>query len=196
MTMQRAYSVLEIKALDDDAREITGIASTPSVDRMGDVVEPKGAEFKLPIPFLWQHDPDKPIGNVTRAKVTSSGIEVGIKLVKVEEEGSLKSRLDEAWQSIKAGLVRGLSIGFQSLESARIDGTYGLRFSKWQWLELSAVTIPANADASIQTIKAIDRNLRAASGMSQREAVRLIQPGDSGTTKSAAGGAVKLIKGS
>jgi hypothetical protein len=61
-------------------------------------------------------------------------------------------------------LVRGLSIGFQPLEHARIEGTYGYRFMKWLWLELSAVTIPANADASIQTIKSLDVGRPAATG--------------------------------
>ena len=30
----RAYSVLEIKSVDDDAREIRGIATTPAPDRV------------------------------------------------------------------------------------------------------------------------------------------------------------------
>src|SRR5690606_20888959 len=74
------------------------------------------------------------------------------------------------------GLVRGLSIGFKGVESARIDGTYGIRFLKWLWLELSAVTIAANGDCSIQTIKAIDSAQRAASG-------RAGLPGASGSTQ-------------
>ena len=35
-----------------------------------------------------------------------------------------------------------------ALESARIDDTYSYRFMKWMWLELSAVTVPANSEAS------------------------------------------------
>lgn len=41
---------------------ITGTASTPTTDRMGDVVEPMGAKFKTPMPLLWQHESDKPVG--------------------------------------------------------------------------------------------------------------------------------------
>ena len=55
--MNRAYSLLTLKAVDEDARIITGMATTPTPDRLQDVVEPRGAQFKLPIPFLWQHDP-------------------------------------------------------------------------------------------------------------------------------------------
>ncbi|MCV4343244.1 phage major capsid protein [Pseudomonas capsici] len=184
--MNRAYSLLEIKAVDDDARVITGIATTPSPDRMDDVVEPKGAQFKLPIPFLWQHNHDQPVGHVTKATVTDAGIEVTVELAKVEEPGTLKDRLDEAWQSIKAKLVRGLSIGFSPIESANIDGSWGRRFLKWEWLELSAVTVPANAGASIQTIKSIDRELRAATGINALPVVRIKPAGAPATiTKSA-----------
>lgn len=157
MTMQRGYSLLTIKSVDEDARVITGLATTPSPDRVGDIVEPKGAQFQLPIPLLWQHDHSQPIGHVTAAKVTAKGIEITAKLAKVEEDGVLKDRLDEAWQSMKAGLVRGLSIGFKPLESARLEDSYGYRFIKWLWLELSAVTIPANGDCSIATVKTLDR---------------------------------------
>lgn len=191
--MNRAYSVLDIKAVDDEKRVITGIATTPATDRMDDVVEPKGAQFKLPIPFLWQHRHSEPIGHVTDAKVSAKGIEVTVQLAKIEEAGTLKDRLDEAWQSIKAGLVRGLSIGFAPIESANIDGSWGQRFLKWEWLELSAVTIPANAEASIQTIKSIDTAQRAASGQKQRGAVRLITPGDSGTNRADRRKSIQLI---
>jgi HK97 family phage major capsid protein/HK97 family phage prohead protease len=161
---QRAYSTLEVKGVDEEKREIEGMASTPSTDRMGDIVEPDGAEFKLPLPLLWQHNSREPIGQVVSAKVTKDGISVRAKFAQVSEPGKLKDRLDEAWQSVKAGLVRGLSIGFRSLEDANIKDTFGIRFIKWEWLELSAVTIPANVEASITAIKSADQALRAASG--------------------------------
>src|SRR5688572_21518042 len=100
----RAYSLLDIKSYDDEKRTITGIATTPTTDRMGDIVESDGAEFSLPIPFLWQHDHSQPIGHVTEAKVTKKGILITAQIKRVDEEGALKNRLDEAWQSVKHGL--------------------------------------------------------------------------------------------
>lgn len=178
--MNRAYSIIDLKTVDEDRRVLTGIATTPEPDRMGDIVEPQGAVFKLPIPLLWQHDSKQPIGHVTKAKVTADGIEVEASLIKIDEPGRLKDRLDEAWQSLKAGLVRGFSIGFNDLESAFIRDTYALHFLKWEWLELSAVTIPANADASIQTIKSCDVGRPAASGDGRRIAHT---PGATGTLR-------------
>jgi HK97 family phage prohead protease len=185
--MNRAYSTLQIKAVSETngKRTFTGIASTPSTDRMGDVVEPKGAQFKLPIPLLWQHDSRDPIGWITAAKVTDKGIEVEGEVASFDEEGELKQRLLKAWQMLKSKLVRGLSIGFNSLESARIDGTFGIKFLKWEWLELSCVTIAANQDASITAIKSIDDALLAATGRGQGRG-RQEQPGASGTQQRAA----------
>jgi HK97 family phage major capsid protein/HK97 family phage prohead protease len=121
---------------------------------MQDIVEPKGAQFKLPMPFLWQHNHADPIGWITKAKVTKEGIEVEGEVADIPETGELKSRLLKAWQMIKNGLVRGLSIGFSVLEHGWIESTGGMHILKWNWLELSAVTIPANEEATIVAIKA------------------------------------------
>jgi HK97 family phage prohead protease len=172
MEMKRAYSLFEVKAMNDDRRELEGIATTPTPDRMGDIVEPKGAVFNLPIPLVWQHDAGKPVGEVYSAKVTNNGISVKARIVKVDEPGTLKERLDEVWQTIKHKLVKGFSIGFSPLESAQIKDTFSYRFTSWEWLELSLVTIPANSEATIQVVKSIDSELRAASDQ-RRGIVRL-----------------------
>jgi HK97 family phage major capsid protein len=160
----RAYSLLEIKSFDEEQRLIRGIATTPQTDLQDDIVEPRGATFKLPIPFLFAHDSRQPLGHVQKAEVTDAGIEVEVKLIKVPEPGKLKDRLDEAWQSIKYGLIKGLSIGFKDEESEPIKGSAGRRITRWSWLELSAVVVAANQAASITAIKEIDSHYRAASG--------------------------------
>ena len=76
-------------------------------------------------------------------------------------QASLKDRLDEAWQSIKLGLVRAVSIGFQPIKYAFLKDGSGMEFSEWEWLELSAVTIPANSEATINIIRSIDSEVRA-----------------------------------
>jgi HK97 family phage major capsid protein len=157
----RAWSVFEVKAVNDDERIIEGYASTPTPDRRGDVMEPMGAEFDLPQPFLWQHDQERPIGEVFEAKPQKDGIYIRARVSKVEEPGRLKDRLDEAWQSIKHKLVRGLSIGWSPLEAAPMKSG-GLHVLKWIWAETSAVTVPMNAEASILRIKELDL---AASGL-------------------------------
>lgn len=174
--MNRAYSLMTLKAVDEEQRTLTGIASTPAPDRADDIMVPEGAKFTLPMPFLWQHEHDEPIGHVIDAKVTPAGIAVTVKIASVSEEGKLKERLDEAWQSIKAGLVKGLSIGFRGIETAQIEGSWGIKFLQWDWYELSAVTIPCNVNASILSVKSADRKQLAALGKSVAPVIRLGKP--------------------
>ena len=152
---QKAYSFMQVKSVNDEERIITGVASTVTADRYDDIMEPAGAEFVLPMPFLWQHSHSQPIGEVIAAEIKEGSIEVQIKIAQIADEGKLKERIEEAWQSIKNGLVKGLSIGFRGKEVAEIQGTWGLHFIKWEWYELSAVTVPANADCTITSIKSL-----------------------------------------
>ena len=146
--MQRATTLLMIRKADEDAREISGIASTPTPDRYGDVIESAGAVFSTPLPLLWMHDHTKAIGSVTLGAASTAGVAFAARIAKIDAAGPLKDRVDEAWQSIKTGLLRAVSIGFRPLESEPMKSG-GTRFTKWEWLELSLVTIPANPDALI-----------------------------------------------
>lgn len=190
--MNRAYSVLQTKSIDEEQRVITGIASAPEVDRVGDVVEPLGVTYKNPMPLLWHHRHDKPVGTVEFDMPTVDGVKFTARLPKVEEAGALKDRVDEAWQSIKAGLIRAVSIGFRPLADGMepIKGG-GMRFTKTEVFELSLVTIPACSAAVIQAIKSIDQqHLAPASGPAADPAPA---PGVSGHTKAAPVGPVSLI---
>ena len=177
---RRAYSYLTIKSVSEDRRIIRGIATTPATDRVGDIVEPMGVKFTNPMPFLWQHDASKPIGTVKFDKPTKDGITFEAELPILDEPGTLKDRVDEAWQSIKLGLVRAVSIGFRAVEYAFLDEG-GIRFVKSEVYELSAVTIPAqpeaimtsikNMDATgVAIIKSFDPNAPAATGTIERPA--------------------------
>lgn len=177
--MTQAYSILTVKAVDEDKRVIRGVATTPGVDRVGDIVEPLGVTFKNPLPFLWQHMHDKPIGTVKFDTPTADGINFEAELPTIAEEGPLRDRIEEAWQSIKSGLVRAVSIGFRAVEYAWMDDG-GIRFIKTEVYELSAVTIPANAQAlitgtsksldaaAVAQIKSFDTNAPAATGRPER----------------------------
>jgi HK97 family phage prohead protease len=166
----RAYSVLKVKAVDADARTITGVATTPSVDRVGDIIDPLGVKFTNPMAFLWQHDHQKPVGTCEFGTATAAGIPFMAKITDPAsvESASLKDRLQEAWDSLKTGLVRAVSIGFRPIEYAFMDAG-GIRYIETEVFELSAVTIPANADAIIDTIKSMDRTLRQQAGVADPE---------------------------
>ena len=180
MKIERAYSLLEVKSIDEGKRLITGIASTPEMDRVGDIVDPMGAKFAAEIPLLWQHMHDKPVGIAEFGKATKKGIPFSASIATIAEPGPLKDLVDMAWQSVKAKLVRGVSIGYRAIKYD-IMSEGGLNFRETEIYELSLVTIPANASATIQSIKTFG---------SRKDSVRLIARQQPRDTK----GAIQLIR--
>lgn len=153
-TTELAYALLEVKALDPAARTFTGVASTPDVDRQNARIDPAGITFTNPVPLLFHHDRTQPIGTATFAAPTADGLTFTAAIPVVGEPGRLKDRVDEAWHSIKAGILKGVSIGFRVVgDGVRMLKDGGVTFSAIEVLELSLVTIPANERASILTVK-------------------------------------------
>jgi len=155
--IERAYSVLRIKAIQPKERRITGIASTPEPDRAGDVIESLGIEFVNPVPLLLFHNTRAPVGLVTFDPPTAEGLTFTADLPTVAEPGTLRDRVEEAWQSLNAGLLPAVSIGFRSLEDTFIRETGAIRFLRTEVVELSLVTVPMNADAKITSVRSIVR---------------------------------------
>lgn len=186
--MKRAYSIVEnIRAAEEgDERVIRGIATTPSVDRMGDVIEPMGVQVAGDIPLFLYHDSWQTVGRARLGKATKDGIPFEARLPLVKEMGRLKDRVDEAWQMLKYRLITGVSIGFNATDTAAMkEGGY--RFLKTEVLELSLVPIPANAEALITTVKSICEGHRAALGPPPDQHGR---PGASGHHSGAPSGAL------
>jgi len=156
--VQRAYALITKSGFEQSEGGVIvrGTATTPSPDRYGDEVMPLGAEYKLPLSFLWQHMSAKPVGNVRAASLSADGIDFEAFMPEPSKSAALIERYQEARESVELGLVRGVSIGFRALPNGFevIDHErFSLRFTKWEWLELSLVTIPANAEATIDNVK-------------------------------------------
>jgi hypothetical protein len=151
----RASTLLMIRSALEDLREISDIASTPmpdpTPDRYGDVIAPLGV---TPLPLLVAHEHTKSIGSVVLGAASKTGIAFKAVIAKIEQAGPLKTLCDDAWASVKNGLLRSVSIGFRPLESTPIQGG-GVRFTKWEWLELLLVAISANPDAMITDARAM-----------------------------------------
>jgi HK97 family phage prohead protease len=154
--------LMEVKFIGN-GRRIRGFASTADVDLMGDVVMPAGMVTKLPIPLLWQHRHDEPIGTVLVAEIRKDGIWIEAALT----EGIALA--DDALKLIEARSVDAFSIGFLPLESEPMSNG-GMRFKKWRMTEVSAVSVPANPNARIA--RQIDGTVRL---QSTRGAVRLVK---------------------
>lgn len=180
MNAQRAYSLFEVKAVDAERRTFSGWATTPATDRVGDNINPLGAKFTNPLVLLHQHDHDKPIGRVTFQPPTAKGIKFDAEIPVVQEPGVFKDRVDMAWDEIRHGVVRAVSIGFRAQKYAyKEDG--GIDFQEIEIYELSTVSVPALPEAVITSVKSMDGTRLSP------DLVKLIRSADSG-------GSVKLIR--
>ncbi len=158
---KQAHALFEVKSIDEERRLIVGIASTPDPDHSGDEMDPKGAQFALPMPLRWEHQ--STVGEVFAAEVTAAGIQIQARIPVVKEAGALKDQVDFAWQSVKYKLARGLSIGWKPIEAVK-NKAGGLSVRKWFWGETSIVSIPMNARATISLVKSTDAAHLAALG--------------------------------
>ncbi len=162
----RAYSVLQVRSVNSEQRTFSGWATTPAVDRVGDNNDPMGLTFSAKTVLLWQHDHKLPVGWVKFGKPTLKGLPFDGEFPTVEEAGTLRDRVDEAWQSVKYGIVTAVSVGFRALKDGAErmkDG--GIRFNQAEILELSLVSVPANSQAIITAIKSADRAALASAGL-------------------------------
>ena len=161
MVLNRAYSLLEIRSVDETARRITGIATTPQPDRLGDIIEPLGASYVKEIPLLLHHRRDTPVGVARLAPASSEGIAFEAEIATVDEPGAVKTETDRAWHSLVHKLIRGVSIGFRPRgswdEAIEVMKGGGLKFLKTEILELSLVTVPANQHATLALVKSLDQ---------------------------------------
>lgn len=149
---------IKLTGAEDDKAvgTIEGYASVFNImDRGGDIVLPGAfkrtlADWKkkkqLP-PMLWQHDPHTPIGVWTDLVEDEHGLKVvGELIMEVGQAATVRAL-------IKAGAVRGLSIGYQSKE-ASLDRATGARLLKAVDLwEISPVTFPMLPEAQIGGVK-------------------------------------------
>lgn len=154
--MNRMYSILDVKNVDENRRTFSGMATTPSLDRVNDSVNSLGAKFAKEIPLLHAHKSDQPIGVVRLGKPTKSGIPFEAEIPVINEPPTLKERVDVAYGEIRHGLVRAVSIGFRPLSSPSLNKSGGYDFDDVEIMELSTVAIPAQAEALIHTIKSFD----------------------------------------
>lgn len=168
----KAWSLLEVKEVSDEQRVIRGMATTPRVDRVGDIVDPMGM-YALGNPKLHlYHSHNLPVGSVKFGKPTKAGIPFEAHIPEVKEEGTIRERVNEAWHSVKYKLLDAVSIGFRPDrdEVELMPDGGGLLFKKWEMLELSLVGVPANPDAVISAFKSADAGeIREALGVTKSD---------------------------
>ena len=148
-----------IKSIAPDGT-FEGLAATyGNVDLGGDLIEPGAfsktlAEKNGEVPILWQHDAREPIG-LGKLSDTSQGLVV-------HGELALESPVaQKAYGLLKRGVLKGLSIGYDTIKAQAGEGAR--RLSELKLWEISLVTFPMNEMAMVTGVKSIDYGRRSAS---------------------------------
>lgn len=150
----------EIKGLTDDGTfEGYGSMFGGEPDAYGDVVVKgafkksisKGGRNGFGIAMLYQHDPKQPIGTWQMLKEDDQGLYVKGKLIRGVQKA------DEAYLLMKEKALRGLSIGYDTLDHEIVEDKkrntrtrYLKEVNLW---EISPVTFPALVRAQITNVK-------------------------------------------
>ena len=178
LLVKASHGEIQIKAVDDAPEgTIEGYGSKFGlVDSYGETVL-KGAfkeslrewrKRKRPIPMLWQHRSDQPIGGWH----TYEEDDVGLKLVGLLNLETQRGK--EAWSDVKAQNVGGLSIGYYEIDADPwgVDATEPRRLKKLDLRETSVVTFPALREAQIDAVKA---RIARGEALTEREFERFLR---------------------
>lgn len=160
----RSFELKNIKANGEPEGAFEGYASTfGNVDSYGDTIAPGAFDATLARgserPLLWCHDPAEPIGKVA-LEADGEGLYCrGTLLMSLQ-------RAREVHELMKAGIARGLSIGFyvrkwQEMHTGRV-------LQEVDIVEVSATPFPANPLATIESVRAA-RAAQAAEGGPQHQ---------------------------
>lgn len=154
--MKHMTTGLEIKSLDEGG-SFSGYASVFGIqDLDGDVIV-KGAfgntlrkarETNRMPKMLWQHDTAQIIGKWQEMTEDDRGLHVKGSLILDVERGR------EAYALMKAGVLDGMSVGFNIRDAGRSEG--GRVIEEVDLWEVSLVTWGANQEARISNVKAKD----------------------------------------
>lgn len=128
-------------------RQVRAVITQQAPDRKNDIVVVAGVDmsnYKLNPIVLWGHDDRAPIANCIALETSSDKI---VATIQFPAPGT-SSRVDEIYDLIAAGVVRGVSIGLAVLDLEPISGG-GYRLTATELLEISFVTIPANPNALV-----------------------------------------------
>lgn len=158
LLVKASHGELSLKE-DGQPGEIGGYGSVfNAVDSYGETVVPgafakslKGwRKLKRPIPMLWQHRSDQPIGVWDDFEEDGHGLKLAGRINLETQRGQ------EAWSDIKMKAVTGLSIGFYEVKADPWDfaSQEPRKLIELDLRETSPVTFPALKEAQIDAVKA------------------------------------------
>ncbi|WP_185802967.1 HK97 family phage prohead protease [Pontivivens nitratireducens] len=160
------HAFLETKFATSDDGAISGVAWKFSMpDRIGDVIGKSAFDgVAVPLPMLFGHDGNDPIGVWEKAAPEGDELRLTGRLLVNDVP-----RAREVHALVKAGAVRGISIGF-SIKGAEPRKGGGRTIKKLELLEASLVVIPMHPGAQVSSAKSAVRALQLAAALNRATA--------------------------
>jgi len=158
--MEHKTLAFEVKAIDYEGRTLEGFAAAfGNIDQVGDIIHPGAFSKTLlergqRIKFLWQHDPNEPIGRMVEAREQSGGL-----YVKAVISDTTRGR--DAIALLKDGAIGEMSIGYDAVKGGTdytksAEGKSVRNLREIKLYEFSLVTFPANEQAIVTALKEAD----------------------------------------
>ncbi len=151
MTIEQKTMSLDVKAVGDEG-QIEGYGAVfGNVDSYGDIIQAgafmdslRGRKPKM----LYQHRMEDPIGVWDEYKEDQKGLYMKGRIATKSTKGR------DAYELVKAGAIDGLSIGYITRDYD-MDGN-NRRLKSVDLIETSLVTMPANSEAIVTSVKNAD----------------------------------------
>jgi len=145
------------------SREFQAAISTSDVDREREVLIPDGVntrEFMQSPTVFWNHNYDMPIGQATGFVREPQHVMARAKLADRPDTHEGEWFPDTVLSLIQQGVIRGVSVGFESIANRRATPKDKQQFgdevetvhSQWKLLEFSVAPLPANQNALITAV--------------------------------------------
>lgn len=147
---------LDVKSLDEAGVFEGKLAVYGNVDMGGDVIEPGAftktlSERGSNVPLLWEHDFATPLGSLELSDAEGALMAKGRLLI----NDVPKAR--EVYALMKAGVVRGMSIGYRTVKAKSAGAIRHLK--ELALFEGSLTVVPLNPEAVVTAVKHQDSSL-------------------------------------
>jgi HK97 family phage prohead protease len=149
MSKIRQFVRADITPVGDD--EVDVIMSTGVIARDGHILVPSGVDltkYRANPMVLWQHLPEEPVGRAMRVRVEGDKIVARIRFAPL----GVSDVADRIRGLVKSGIITTVSVGFEPTEAEPLDPAKprgGQRFTAWELLECSFVSVPADTGAVV-----------------------------------------------
>jgi HK97 family phage prohead protease len=156
--LERSILELDRKAASDESRTVpAALSSEQEVERWfgrellvheEDAIDLSRANG-LGLPLLWNHDTGTPIGRIEGMRLDPD------RVLRGTLRFSSNARAKEIWTDVREGFLNGVSLGYKVQRWEEKDQQETVRVTRWQPIEASIVSVPADATVGINRSEAI-----------------------------------------